>query len=262
MKAQENNIKIIRVSEAKKKYLVVTSDGDYTFSEDTIIKYLVFQDKVFSKKEFSEIIDFEETNILFSKALNFLSYGFRSEKEIERYLAEKKAKVTQIKEIITRLKKLNYIDDEALANNMLDYCYRTLKGPNVLSQKLFQKGISENLIKKTINSYTLEKQEEVIDIIITKFIEKESNLPIRMQKTKLMKKLITSGFEMSIIMEKTKQNIFTNNSKDLLEKEYKTAVNKYRNIENEYERKTKIVNYLLRKGYEYSEINQILTIEE
>ena len=52
-----NDVKIISVEAKKSYYLVTTSINDYKFDEDTIVKYEVFNDKVYDKKEFDFILN-------------------------------------------------------------------------------------------------------------------------------------------------------------------------------------------------------------
>ena len=51
-----SNVKIISVEAKKGYYLVTTSINDYKFDEDTIVKYEVFNDKEFERKEFQNFL--------------------------------------------------------------------------------------------------------------------------------------------------------------------------------------------------------------
>ena len=62
-----NNVKIISVEAKKSYYLVTTSINDYKFDEDTIVKYEVFNDKEYDKKEFEKIVKYNEEQIAFNK---------------------------------------------------------------------------------------------------------------------------------------------------------------------------------------------------
>ena len=53
-----NEIKIIALEKKprSKKFKVITNEEDYNFSEEMLIKYHIFKDQVFTKKEFEKIL--------------------------------------------------------------------------------------------------------------------------------------------------------------------------------------------------------------
>ena len=67
-------IEILKVTKDKKKFIVLTNNGEYKFDEETIIKHLILKGKTFSDDEFEEILKTEEISKLFNKALNYISY--------------------------------------------------------------------------------------------------------------------------------------------------------------------------------------------
>ena len=128
-----------------KKYKVITSGDDYTFSEDMIIKYQIFKDKVFTNKEFEKILADSLKDDYFNKVLNYISASPKSEFEIVKYIHEKESKTKdkltnkQIYEIISRVKELGYLNDESLCDSVLDYYIRNKKGPLFIKNKLKDK---------------------------------------------------------------------------------------------------------------------------
>ena len=147
-----DEVLILNLKRQGKNYKVETSIGEYRFSEDTIIRFLILKDKVFSKASFEDIISVENTNSLLNKTLNFLSYQQRSEGEIIKYLAEK-ASGEEIELIISKLESMGYLNDEAFGENLLDYAQRTGKGPRYLEERMQNKGLSEELISKFVRIY-------------------------------------------------------------------------------------------------------------
>jgi regulatory protein len=101
---------------------------------------------------------------LFEKYLN-LSYRYlairnRSEKEIRDYLLKKNAAVEIIEKIIIHLKEKKFLNDETFARSwILNRARLKPKGKMVLQMELRQKGIADDLIKKTLQ----EAQEEIPD---------------------------------------------------------------------------------------------------
>ena len=82
------NIKILSIEKKpkSKKYKVITDDLDYTVSEDMIIKHQLFKDKVFTEKEFNQVIEDILEDKYFNKVLNLLTFSPKSEYEIISYI--------------------------------------------------------------------------------------------------------------------------------------------------------------------------------
>ena len=90
------------------------------------------------------------------------------------------------KNIIDKLKQLNYIDDNQLSINVIDYYIRNNKGPLYIKQKLKEKKIDENIINSNLKVYTSDLEEEIIVKIINK--ENNKNLPLKKFKINLSNK--------------------------------------------------------------------------
>ncbi len=100
-------------------------------------------------------------------------------------------------------------------------------------------------------------EEEVLDVIIPKLVDKKTNLPIKKQKEQLYQKLIRDGFSGSLIEKKINSISFTSNALDYLDNEIKKLKKKYEKLPDD-EKHTKIIQSLMRKGYEYSDIKKVI----
>lgn len=258
-------IKILSIEKKKNKYQVeVLLDEKlekHNFSEETIIKYLIFKDKTFTDKEFETILNEEKLNVLFNKALKYLSYQSRSKEEMEKYLKEKEASVSQITTIIDKLTNLGYINDEDYINYCFDYVTRNLKGPEILAQKLKLKGIEEKLINDILKKYDEDLEREIALEVIQKQQTKNISLPKRKQKMNLYQKLLRDGFHNEIINSLINKIEFVDESDETLDNEIRKFRNKYNDI-SDYEVRTKLISKLLNKGYEYSQIISALNKDE
>lgn len=246
-------VEILKVTKDKKKFIVLTNNGEYKFDEETIINHLVLKGKTFTDDEFEEIIKSEEKNQLFNKTLNFISYQMRSEYEIFSYLKEKDASYEQIDNIIEKLKSFGYINDNELANSLLDSLIRSKKGPKVLANKLQEKKIDEKIIQDTISKYSYDIEFDVASCLVESLKNKKSDYPINKQKQHLYEKLIRDGFSSEIVNTMINNVEFIDNSNETLEKEIEKLEYKYRDLDLKT-KKTKMINSLLTKGYDYSNI--------
>lgn len=253
----EKMIEILKVEKDKKKFIVKTSEGEYKFTEDIIVNYLVLKGKTFTEKEFKKIIKENGTDELFNKALNYISYQQRSEYEIYSYLKEKGAESTEITKIIKKIKDFGYINDEALANYLLEYATLQKKGPKFLEKKLQEKRIAQDTINKTLLKYDEVLEREVVEILASKLVTKNTDKPVKVQKAHIYEKMMRDGFSSDVISYVINNLEFCDNSLDHLEKEIEKLQYKYRDLD-EYKRKEKIIASLLRKGYDYSIVTKYL----
>ena len=246
-------IEIISLAKNKNKFKVITSEGEYSFCEDTILNYYILKGKIFSEEEFTKILDSEQDNNLFNKTLNFISYQIRSSKEIGEYLKKHQATAAQCELIINRLTSLGYLNDDAYALNMLDSICLKKKGPLFLVQKLKEKGIAETIITKVLQSYPIDVQQELALEIAKNQLQKKNYLPAKKQKQNLYEKLLRDGFGGDVISMVLSQVEFIDDSEETLVKEITRLQIKYRNIDEKIV-DMKIVANLMGKGYEYSSI--------
>src|SRR3989304_6331684 len=78
----------------------------------------------------------------FDRALNYLFFRARSEKEVRDYLNRFELDIEAREEIISRLKRLNYLDDEAFAKQFIESRSRTRpRSRGLLELELKRKGI-------------------------------------------------------------------------------------------------------------------------
>ena len=250
-------IEIISLKKNKNKFIVMTSEGEYSFCEDTILKYYLFKGKSFSEGEFQEILENEQENELFTKTLNFISYQMRSSKEIDEYLKKYQATEIQREKIVFRLTNLGYLNDEAYARNMLDSVCLKKKGPLYLKQKLKEKGIDEAIIFDALRNYSKDSQQKLITEIVSREGQKKTHLPPKKQKQNLYEKLLRDGFESDLIGQVLSQATFVDESEATLAKEISRLQVKYRNADKKSVA-MKIIANLIGKGYEYSNIIKML----
>lgn len=240
-------------SKNKNKFKVTTSEGEYSFCEDTILKHYIFKGKEFSEEEFQTILESEQNNLLFNKALNFLSYQIRSSKEIEEYLKKHQATQMQQEQILSRLINLGYINDEAYATNMFDSICLKKKGPLYLEQKLKEKKIAEVIITKALQEYSEDLEQETALEIAKNQLQKKTHLPEKKQKQNIYEKLLRDGFHTNVISSVLSRVTFTDDSEETLEKEISRLQSKYQDLDEKV-MNMKIITNLMTKGYEYSSI--------
>lgn len=259
-----NKIVIESISQKRnsKKFVVKTNEEEYIMTEDTIIKFHIFKDKEFSKEEFKKIIYDIKISESFNKTLNYLSYGPRSEYEIRLYIQkndkDKILKSKDFEEIVSRLKALNYINDDLYSNQIVEY-YKQTKGRNFIYQYLRDKKIKNEYIENALSLYEDDEEIETGLKISIKYIQTIRKYPFRKQQTMMMAKLNRAGFSSLSISKILSKLDFVDDSDETLRKD---ILKVQRRIEKKdltsYEKKQYIINSLMQKGYEYRKICDVL----
>lgn len=254
----ENQTKIVKIEKVKKnrqKYEVTFKTAEATdtivFYEDQIIEYRIFKDKEYTLEEWEKIKKASEIGNVFNKALNYISFKMRTSKEVERYLKEQALSDETIQEILKKLENYHFIDDEKYAKLFVESSVRNAKGKNYVRNTLREKGVKDNIISDALINYN---EDEVFEIILTKMrkeASKKTNDSVKRKKEKMVNKLLRDGFDASFIKKIMEEIEFSNEDKELLLRDYEK-------VSNKTEDKNKIIAKLLSKGYNYSDIKELV----
>jgi regulatory protein len=183
----------------------------FSFSAQYLVKSALHAGQKLSQKELSTLINQSGLQKLYDRALFFLSFRPRSEKEVLDYLRKRisklesrvadfgeesaKTKEDLIVKAIDKLKKQKLIDDKSFA---AWFCQQRIKfrprSQRMLGAELRQKGISRELIQQSIK---VVDEEEMVQKILTK---KQKTLPQKLSlkaHQKLLKSLLRQGFSYS-----------------------------------------------------------------
>jgi len=90
---------------------------------------------------------------LFARALKYISYRDRSEKEVVDYLNKKLRKSDDLElvdKVVEKLKGHNLIDDLEFAGKWVGARFRSGRGPVRIGMELVKKGIERSVIKSSL----------------------------------------------------------------------------------------------------------------
>lgn len=130
-------------------------DDKYAFSlsPNEVVRQKIDKDQVISPSKLKQLKHSGDYEKNYLKALNLISYRPRSAQEIKQYLHRNSVSPIVISQIISTLKKQNYLNDSDFA---LAYAKTKVKlknyGPYRLQSELSAKGISDSLISQTIDT--------------------------------------------------------------------------------------------------------------
>ena len=258
MDKEEKLIWIKKVVLKGKKYLVYINDEDegISFTEDQIVNNRIVKGNSFYEKDWKKIIKSLDEGILLDKTLKYIDYKPRTKKEVIDYLEEHNATVSNIKNIVKKLTEISFIDDDRYACIFIEEEIRHQKGPNAIKQLLLTKGIDEIIINKYLENYSNELLFENALDMGNKTLKTVIGLPIQKQKESVYTRLYRMGYDYSMITKVLSMLEYSSLDFERLEKDYLK-------IKSKEENQNKIIQKLLAKGYNYSDIKQVINnIEE
>lgn len=150
-----------------------------------------------SDEDLKELMEKEDIEKAYKRALRYTSKSLKSSKEVIDYLYKHKISPDLHEEIISRLKDLGLLDDERYLEIYLEEKFNySSDGSIKIKNKLYQKGF-----KSTDVDPHLHKFKEIEFENLKKLIENRRNSRKKEEKNKLIRFLLSKGYEYSMISE-------------------------------------------------------------
>lgn len=242
----------------KKNVVLYFNKDKVSISPDAYSLNYLYVGKVLSRKEINELTEFSKTDEALKKAMSLLKKGHYSEFHIREKLKEKEFDSKTINAVVKFLKNNDLINDEMLANDLMEYFNEKNYGKNRIINELRNKGIFDVTISKLKFPESLEKKKakEYLQEIEPRLI----NLSYEKKKERLYTSLMGRGFEMNVVLS-TLEGL---KNKD--EKQEKKNLNRdfsliYMRLSRRYEDeelKEKIFKAMKNKGYKFKDIQKMM----
>lgn len=274
--------KVITKIEAQKKKenrVNIFINGEFAFgcSSELVYYHNLSKGKEVDIEELKKVITEDNYLTAKSKALKYIERALKSEFQVREFLQKKEYEDNVIDRVIGFLKEYKFIDDEYYSKAFVTQNIR-IEGKGNIRYKLAKKGISEDRINNILNEISSSDEEAVA----LKLAEKKLNIIYKSEKntnkvkSKLNTFLISKGYSFDIIksvvnkLEIKEEENLEILSEGNLEEENEIRQNELFNLaEKRYERlsksegdslkkKKKLQDFLLRKGYSYSDIKVVL----
>lgn len=239
-------------------------DGNFflTVSEEVIVDYQLIKGKKIPSSQITELEDQQKFAEAYQIALNKLNFSMRTVGEIRQALKKAEVPVVFINQIIVKLTKQGYLNDDNFARLYLKELLQTSHyGPKMIQQKMKQKLLDPALISQTLASFSEDEQKKRISQSVAKTLAKR---PVRgsanqfLEKEKL--KLLRWGYDLSLINQVISEFDLTaikDAESEQLIKEGERLWQRYRNLDPQA-RKQKVKLTLYRHGYQGDKINDFL----
>lgn len=153
----------------------------------------------------------------YNRALRFLSFRLRSEKEIRNYFQKHKVELPIVEKIIEKLKKYNFLNDEEFARLWIEQRIKIKpRAWKTIQFELKQKGISEEIFNlqsaswRTILNSSSGGQfsnEEMAKKLIEKRIQRYKDLSKQELYQKLGRYLAGKGFNWDTIKKSIDESL-------------------------------------------------------
>ena len=232
----------------KNKYKILFDTEELTLYEDIILKYELLIKKEITLDDLDKIIKDNNDYDAYNMALNYIEVKMRNRKELYLYLSKKGFEKSLINETISKIEKLGLLDNKAYIKAYInDKVNLTLDGPYKIKKSLIDLDFNENDIDNYLNTFDDKVWKSKIEKLINKKKSIMKNKSYYMFIQKIKNDLYNMGYDSNMIDDKLKDIKYESNA---LENDYKKAYKKY-------DDETKIINYLLRKGYNYEEIKAL-----
>jgi regulatory protein len=202
---------ITRIGEQRRRKdrVSIFIDGEFAFGLhlSVLAKLNLRKGQRLTKAESRRILFQEEMGVAREKAFAMLAARALSEAELQGKLLGKGFEEIVVSGIADELKASGYIDDASYAAS---YARNRLKkhpiGARLLRQELWQKGIDETLIDKTISEVFSDfKEEDLAREVIDKRASRYHKLSEPKRRKRLYDLLLRRGFDWEIARETLEQ---------------------------------------------------------
>lgn len=193
-------IKDITFDDKKELFVIKFDKSTLNASYNLYNQLNLSKGKILNDEEFSKLKDFNDYNVNFSKALNFISYRIRSKKEVYTKLKKEDVPEEHIDKIISKLEEDEYINDYRFAKAFFESKTRINKWSNKrIEYELIQKGISKDIINEISSNFKELEFENAKDLVEKKLPQWERKFDGFKLKNKVYTFLSSKGFDYNTI---------------------------------------------------------------
>ena len=251
-------MKIVRYKKMSKgRYKLTLDNTELILYEDVILKHNLLRTSNINLELLEKVMNENIYYEIYNMALTYIEIKMRTSKEIKDYLNKKNFNTKLIDEVLDRLNKEGYLNEEKYIDAFVnDKVNLTNWGPYKIKKSLLDLELDETLINNKLNTINENIWNGKIEKIINKKLNSLKNKSTYMVKNKLKIDLYNLGYDNNLI-EENLNNLNLNNNENI-KKEYSKAYNKYSKKYMDQELYQKVKSYLYRKGYKIEEINYML----
>ncbi len=150
---------------------------------DTLVKFNLKKGQQLEAADMAEIQKYDHYRIGLNKAIQYLSYKKRTEKEVIQYLQKEEISEQAISEVIEYCYREKLIDHQDYAESLKNTMIRTTdKGPKIYQQKLYQLGIEPNIIEIFTKLMRTNRNLMILSKLLKKYLKQKKGHKIKLKK--------------------------------------------------------------------------------
>lgn len=231
-------------------------------SSQVIERYGLSVGQVVDREELDALKDQEQVAKAYGLALKYLTYKDYTYSKMHKKLCDKgDFDDIQIDMTMDILVHKNLIDDLEYAKHYFIKAKRLGIGLNKIVYNLKREGISQNIIDECLSSYSPDLEYDKALQFVEKLYNENTTRPKYALIQNIKSKLFHKGFSQDVV-EQAIQNfdfeVPREHTMKLLEKEYYRVYNRYKNRYASNILRSKIITFLVQKGYEYDDVVEII----
>ena len=231
----------------KNKYKVFFDNTDITLHEDVILKYDLLIRNDIDTDLIDKILEENRYYDVYDSALSYIEIKMRNKKELIKYLTNKGYEETLINKVIFKIEELGLLDDKKYITAFVnDKVNLSNDGPYKIKKSLIDLDFNEKDIDNYLNTIDYDIWKEKLSKLINKKKNLMKSKSYYMFITKIKTDLYNLGYDKDMIEDELSKINYESNA---LEKDFEKCNKKFKGDKN------KIINSLLRKGYNYEDIN-------
>ena len=168
------NMTTTQIKKVKDKYKITLGDESVLVTEETVLKF-----RLFNPKELDNLDEIKKYDLFESyknKAISYQVKYAKNSKEVINYLLDKGLDYKESKEIVDDLINKKILNDQIIANNLASSLARNSNGLLMIKMKLKNKLFDDEVIDIAINQITIEDYNYGLEKIIDKANNKYSKL--------------------------------------------------------------------------------------
>ncbi len=233
-----------------------------TLAKPVIKRYGLSIGQVVDREELDALKDQEQVDRAYHLALKYLTYRDYTYANMEEKLKENgDFDDIQIDMTMEYLVSKNLIDDMEYTRNYFQKSTRLGWGINKIIYNLKKQGVSPFVIDEFLVDYPMEAEYDKAVEIIQKLYEENTTKPKYALIQNIKNKLFNRGFSQEIVEKATNDFDFIfpkEHTMNLLKKEYDRVYKRYKNRYDHRSLKSKIITFLVQKGYEYDDVIELM----
>jgi len=262
-------MRVEKLKENHKSYTVTFLDDDlnkteYVVSEDLVVNHRLIKGKILDGTAFRVFMADYHIDAPLQKTKAYLSRYPKTVEETKRYLEDKTESVEDVEKIVRILIEAKFLDDFGYVKHYFErYFHQDGNGPLKLQFELKQKGVSDTILNGFLSHIGDSDIEKNLDKLFHKKLSTLKQKPKMKAILSMKQYLYQKGYPVETAERYVLKHAYDFADEDaeaaMLEKDYKSIQRRYEKPDlTDYDRKSKMIQALMNKGYRYDAIKLYL----